>query len=132
MSEGYWLVYVPAENLNCTRGYRKDASKPTVVRYPWWMEELTLISICLIALCVLCCFCNVNEKARGKWNALKNRVLGSCGVSACTKLKDKALVTKKINPRELDILEAVSMTPECEKAPTNKFNKRENKMLKQN
>ncbi|XP_076313128.1 signal peptide, CUB and EGF-like domain-containing protein 2 [Tachypleus tridentatus] len=26
------------------------ATKPTVVRYPWWMEELTLISICLIAL----------------------------------------------------------------------------------
>ncbi|XP_076341587.1 uncharacterized protein LOC143242159 isoform X1 [Tachypleus tridentatus] len=109
------------------------ASKPTVVRYPWWMEELTLISICLIALCVLCCFCNVNEKARGKWNALKNCVLGSCGVFAFTKLEDQELVTEKITPRELDILEAVSMIPECEKAPTNKFNKREiNMVLKEN
>ncbi|XP_076324809.1 uncharacterized protein LOC143232803 [Tachypleus tridentatus] len=75
------------------------ATKPTVVRYPWWMEELTLISICLIALCVLCCFCNVNEKARGKWKALKNRILGSCGVFAYTKLEDQELVTKKITPQ---------------------------------
>ncbi|XP_076308754.1 uncharacterized protein LOC143224218 isoform X1 [Tachypleus tridentatus] len=97
------------------------------------MEELTLISICLIALCVLCCFCNMNEKARGKWNALKYRVLGSCGVFAYTKLEDQELVTEKITPRELDILEAVSMIPECEKAPTNKFNKREtNMVLKEN
>ncbi|XP_076324794.1 uncharacterized protein LOC143232800 [Tachypleus tridentatus] len=143
-------VYIPAENLNCTRGYQRDvyrcyptdmvlkvtfpwATKPTVVRYPWWMEELTLISICLIALCVLCCFCNVNEKARGKWKALKNRILGSCGVFAYTKLEDQELVTKKITPSELDILEAVSMIPECEKAPTNKFNKREtNVVLKEN
>ncbi|XP_076371868.1 uncharacterized protein LOC143257304 isoform X1 [Tachypleus tridentatus] len=142
-------VYIPAENLNCTRGYQRDvyrcyptdmvlkvtfpwATKPTVVRYPWWMEELTLISICLIAMCVLCCFCNVNEKARGKWKALKNRILGSCGVFAYTKLEDQ-LVTKKITPSELDILEAVSMIPECEKAPTNKFNKREtNVVLKEN
>ncbi|XP_076336783.1 uncharacterized protein LOC143239517 [Tachypleus tridentatus] len=109
------------------------ASKPTVVRYPWWMEELTLISICLIALCVLCCFCNVNEKARGKWKALKNRILGSCGVFAYTKREDQELVTKKITPSELDILEAVSMIPECEKVPTNKFNKREtNVVLKEN
>ncbi|XP_076361759.1 uncharacterized protein LOC143252861 isoform X2 [Tachypleus tridentatus] len=143
-------VYVPAENLNCTRGYQRDvyrcyptdmvlkvtfpwATKRTVVRYPWWMEELTLISICLIALCVLCCFCNVNEKARGKWKALKNRILGSCGVFAYTKLEDQELETKKITPSELDILEAVSMIPECEKAPTNKFNKREtNVVLKEN
>ncbi|XP_076359096.1 uncharacterized protein LOC143251737 [Tachypleus tridentatus] len=109
------------------------ASKPTVVRYPWWMKELTLISICLIALCVLCCFCNVNEKARGKWNGLKNRVLGSCGVFAYTKIEDQELVTEKITPSELDILEAVSMIPECEKVSTNKFNKREtNMVLKEN
>ncbi|XP_076305428.1 uncharacterized protein LOC143222614 isoform X2 [Tachypleus tridentatus] len=109
------------------------ASKPTVVRYPWWMEELTLISICFIALCLLCCFCNVNEKARGKWNALKNRVLGSCGVFTYTKLEDQELVTEKITPSELDILEAVSMIPECEKVSTNKFDKREtNMVLKEN
>ncbi|XP_076305580.1 uncharacterized protein LOC143222662 isoform X2 [Tachypleus tridentatus] len=195
-------VYIPAENLNCTRGYQRDvnrcypcppghydngfqtyclpcprgtymtsfaadacvacpedeitdeegadnkdlcrnpsevvlkvtfpwASKPTVVRYPWWMEELTLISICFIVLCVLCCFCNVNEKARGKWNALKNRVLGSCGVFTYTKLEDQKLVTEKITPS--DILEAVSMIPECEKVSTNKFEKREtNMVLKEN
>ena len=71
----------------------------------------------------------MNEKARGEWKALKNRVLGSCGVFAYTMLEDQALVTEKFTPTELDILEAVSMIHECEKAPTNKFNKRENNMM---
>ncbi|XP_076358865.1 uncharacterized protein LOC143251451 isoform X2 [Tachypleus tridentatus] len=68
----------------------------------------------------------MNKKAWRLWKALKNRVLGSCGVFGYTKLEDQALVTEKITPSEL---EAVSMIPECEKTPTNKFNKRENNMV---
>ncbi|XP_076315002.1 uncharacterized protein LOC143227440 [Tachypleus tridentatus] len=126
-------VYVPAENLNCTRGYRRDAdrcypsevvlkatlssvSKSTVTRFAWWTA---LISICLIALCVLCCFYVWKEKTRKERNILKNRV------------EHKQPGDEKITTNELDILEAMPLIPECEKkVPTKNVKKTKTNIIR--
>ncbi|XP_076356843.1 uncharacterized protein LOC143250260 [Tachypleus tridentatus] len=110
-------VYVPAENLNCTRGYRRDAercyrievvpkatlhltSKSTVPKCAW---RTALILMCLSALCVLCVFYAWKYKPREERNVLKNRV------------EHKQPGAEKITTDELDILEAMPLIPECEK-----------------
>ncbi|XP_076348011.1 uncharacterized protein LOC143245533 [Tachypleus tridentatus] len=93
-----------------------SVSISTITRYVWWTA---LISICLIALCVLCCFYNWKEKSREERNVLENRV------------EHKQPGDEKITTDELDILEAVPLIPECEKkVPTKNVKKTKTNILR--
>ncbi|XP_076314753.1 uncharacterized protein LOC143227129 [Tachypleus tridentatus] len=93
-----------------------SASKSTVPRYAWWTA---LILICLIVLCVLCCFYNWKYKPREERNVLKNRV------------EHKQPGSEEITTDELDMLEAMPLIPESEKkVPTKNVKKTKTNILR--